>query len=571
MTTTAPIYVKSDSGMGRQKRAPFHSDRSKMWCISDNNSGKDKEEAVEVAREEEGGKDQDNDDQDADSTASADSGGSISTPESSPPSNRHAILHGEDHVSTSAFGAFDANGKWTWSKIRPQDSDVSDNGIPSKICANGNGQRVLNRHDRSHMAMIGSIGKLSAQPTPCSLFWTQPRDVSHDDLQDSDDDSYDVVGFTSYHPRETSGEADSIVVPVRICVEDDSSSDESESSVTTNSSSGSDPEARRRARVHMLQRLGRNIPIPQRRASTIKLGHGAPRRPPSLDEISNRVVSGCTNYYAKGTPPTSAVPHQQRSVSCPAPLPLQREWFGEVQVMVTPPTPQMPAEKIPGVVLKSPHMPSCAFFTDARGNLVAPAFDVAPGRQIMLEERERQAEAWLKAYREQQQRQYQQQQERQALHLTLGAAALAPPMATGDQAAATFAPISPPRRKPASSNCGPGPVAATSLLPFGGPPIPPRRRSLGGQRQASAQLHAQVTSKVVDPDQACTRRPSPVEVRGCIQTPVDLPSTTTATPVTPNRRSLVARLSLRKSSKEIQAACDSLRIPRKAVPTAAYD
>ncbi|CDR98937.1 hypothetical protein, partial [Sporisorium scitamineum] len=370
---STPANIKITSNRGHQRETAFCLDRSVVWYESDSNSGGDTGEdgeGVQEAGEIDDEEGEEDDSEVSHSADSADSSDSISTPESSPPANRHVLLHGQDEGHGPAFGAFDADGNWIWSKLRPKD-DSADRS------ANETAQPVLNRHDRAQMVMTGSL-----VPRASNNFWTG-RGLDKDELRDQDDDPFDIVGYTSYQPRRLSSseaipEGHSIVLPVRIRLEDDSSSDESESSTLTTSSGGSDSEARRRASIHMLQRLGRNVAIPPRRASAMRLGHGAPRRPPSLDEISSRVVSGCGNIYGRGTPPVSAVP-QQRAVSCPSPLPLQRAWFGGVQVMVTPPTPQMPAEKISGVVLKSPHMPSCSFSTDARGNLIAPAFDVAPG------------------------------------------------------------------------------------------------------------------------------------------------------------------------------------------------
>ncbi|GAC99548.1 rhamnogalacturonase A precursor [Pseudozyma hubeiensis SY62] len=557
-----------------------------IWYDSDSDSEKDGEEQEEVeagGSEEDAGRDSDSED------SAAESSDSVSTPESSPPSHRAAVAHGQDDACSIAFGSFDANGRWKWSKVRRE--DAIDKELAHEDATDAQlAQPALNRHDRAHFAMTGGAGKLDGHTTPSNLFWTHPARAAQTDVYDFDDEAYDVVGYTSYHPRESSREGHSIVVPVRIRLEDDSSSDESESSSTSGTScstssesSGSDPEARRRARVHMLQRLGRNVAIPQRRASAVRLGHGAaPRRPPSLDEISNRVVSGSGCTYARGTSATSArYREQQRAVSCPSPLLTQQAWFGEVHVMVTPPTPQMSSEKIPGVVFKSQHVRPCAFSTDAHGNLVAPAFDVAPGRQRMLEEREQQAKEWLQAFKEQQQRQQQQQQQqpdRQGLHLKLGAGSAAPPVATEQQVAATFAPSSPTRRKSPSSpslGCEDEPAAPTLLLQPGGPPIPPRRRSFGGQRHASGQI------KAIDVTEACVSRPPSAEKPQCTGLPVNVPGKTTsisassgpaaaavAGAAAPRRRSLVARLGLRKPSKEVKAAREAVLDACKTVPAA---
>ena len=232
--------------------------------------------------------------------------------------------------------------------------------------------------------------------------------------------------------------------------------------------------------------------------------------------------------------------------------------------MVTPATPKMSAEKIPGVVLKSPHMPSSASFsTDALGHLLAPAFDVAPGRQLILEERERQAKRWLENFKSQQQ-----QQERQGLNLKLGAGPVAPPMAHGAQAAAIITPSSPTRNTAGSH--GPHDDAPTALRQSrGGPPIPPRRRSFGRR------IPMQPTSNEPVPPPAVPS-PSPTgsagghpEVPERIRSPINIPTVRAeGSTASTMRRSLVARLSLRRSSKELRDEGIPAQISRKPVPVA---
>ncbi|CBQ68197.1 conserved hypothetical protein [Sporisorium reilianum SRZ2] len=522
-----PANIKISSGSRHQRESALCLDRSVVWYDSDSNSGEDRGEDGE---EMEGGRDdvgeeEDEGGEDADSTDSGESSDSISTPESSPPANRHALLHGQDDGPATAVGAFDADGNWVWSRVRSKND--SDDRTAAHV------QPVLNRHDRAQMAMTGSL-----VPRASDVFWTSSSGLDAAGLGDQDDDPFDVVGFTSYQPRtrtsSSTREGHSIVLPVRIRLEDDSSSDESESSTLT--SSGSDTEARRRASMHMLQRLGR-IAIPARRAS-VRLGHGAPRRPPSLDEISSRVVSGCSSAYARSTPPGSAVP-QQRAASCPSP---QHAWFSEVQVLVTPPTPQLPAEKIRGVVLRSANVPACPYATDARGRLAAPAFDVAPGRHIMLAEREHQAKLWLEAFKQQQQ---------QRLNLNVGAGGAAPPMANEAQAEATFTPSCPTRAM--LSNC--------ADARDGAPTIPPRRRSF--VRRVSGQLQpahaaAPVSRSASEEVGERARSEGSGGTRGSDALPAPAP----------NRRSLVARLSLRRSSREISKAQGAVLAPRRPAPAA---
>ncbi|GAC74028.1 hypothetical protein PANT_9d00390 [Moesziomyces antarcticus T-34] len=535
----------------------FSSNRSSVWYDNDSQSGGESE-----------------DDGDADSLTSAESVDSgadtLTTPESSPPHYRHAVLHGTEPPRGPAVGGFDSDGNWAWSRAWPSEGSSDGLGV------DGNEEEasqvtlpikpVLNRHDRTQIAMTGKISRLAPTGGALMVEISDRDNPDHCDLEEAmeeEDDPYDVVGFTYYPSRsasaaDVSGEGHSIVMPVRIRLEYDSSSDESDGSVVTTSSSGSDSDARRRASFNMLQRLGRNVKIPERRASAMRLGQGVPRRPPSLDEISHRVAGAGSSSYGRRTPPTSAVPHA-RSVSCPSPILVQRAQFGEVEVMVTPPTPQMATEKILGVVLKSPNMPSSAFATDALGNLAAPAFDVAPGRQIMLEDRQRQAKLWLEAFKAQ-------QQERHGLNLKVGTGSVAPPVADDTQAAATFAPSSPTRCKsPSYPSLSLGSGNNTPMQQrSGGPPIPPRRRSFA--RKISD------TPSVVSHCQAGTSD-SPVEASESIQPASDALTTprTASLPAmrqthAPPRRSLVARLSLRRSSKEMREERASLQVPRKPVP-----
>lgn len=521
-----PVPVLATPTRQRHRRPSYGSGRAKNWHDNDSYSGEDR-----------------GDDGDADSMTSAESDDSVATPEQSPPHHRHAILYGEEGHHAPFAGAFDAQGNWVrsshWVKEREQETTLSEEGIAER-CPDKKGEvsmiPTLNRHDRTKMAMTGSIGS-----SPCHRSTLSRCDDSSHELSDEDeDDHFDVVGFTSYPtgavPANRISEGHSVVVPVRLRFEDDSSSDESAGSAITNSSSGSsDSEARRRASVNMLQRLGKHVAIPQRFASARRLGHGqdAPRRPPSLNQISDRVVAGTTS--ARCTSPGTAVPCQ-RSVSCPSPIPVQRELFGEVEVMVTPPTPKMPAEKIPGVVLKSPHTPRRAISIDAFGQLMAPAFDVAPGRQLIMEEKERQAKEWLELFRKR-------QQESHRLYLRFGTGEAAPPMPNATQAAAIITPSS-PTRSTSMSNAAPGHVRQQP----GGPPIPPRRRSFGMQIAGPPSAFSAASSST-DGHYVADRTRSTVNVPSNVESDLrDRPT---------RRRSIVARLSMRKSSKEHQKAASN--------------
>lgn len=502
-----------------------------------------------------GGKGEDGD---TDSLASTESSDSVETPESSPPPGPPASLHGEDSGHCPAVGAFDANGKWSWTTGLPPrvvDPTALPIGAPtvsagSPVKAAGPVLPTLNRHSRTQMVMTGSPHKPSAHQRVSASMWSDIEDLAKDSSDDDDEDYFDVVGFTSYqtHILPTStlqDEGHSTVVPVRIRLEEDSSSDESEDSILTDSSGCSDPEARRQARLNMLKKLGRTVNIPPRHASASQLGQGAPRRPPSLDEISSRIGAVSGGPSRRGTSP------HQRAVSCPSPLLTQRERFGEVEVMVTPPSPQMSTEKILGVVLRNHHMPWPAFATDAQGRLVAPAFDVAPGRQILLEERQRQAKEWLEQFKAQ-------QQARPGLNLRLGTGPIAPPMPNGEQAAATFAKSRPTLSRAASFS---GHVSDTQALPqtqhHGAPPIPPRRRSFAHRRPELPVPSGSVPSPSIS---AVSRQQSDTPERDQSQGKAPAPRPEPRQPPMA-RRSLVARLSLRRPSREHKALPQDSRKP----------
>ncbi|PWN49495.1 hypothetical protein IE53DRAFT_140896 [Violaceomyces palustris] len=144
------------------------------------------------------------------------------------------------------------------------------------------------------------------------------------------------------------------------------------------------------------------------------------RRPPSLDQISSRFNQSLRLFHKNSptalglgsrSPNTPGMRHW-RSVSCPSPVTPFTHQFGQVEVIVTPPTPR-PSETefssfvVPGVVLRSlnsashsnPSSPG-SDFNEIDSKLAAPPFDVAPGRQIMLDERMKYFKALEKASRE---------------------------------------------------------------------------------------------------------------------------------------------------------------------------
>lgn len=139
-------------------------------------------------------------------------------------------------------------------------------------------------------------------------------------------------------------------------------------------------------------------------------GHSAV---PSLDQIRSRVAGlgirdrsdGAVGLMyspspspARGSPMirTSGVSGHQRSVSCPSPK-FDKVWqFGEMTVTVTPPTPRpQPKSPVMGYVLQNAGRPvHTVRFQRSRDDmelLTPPAFELAPGRQQMMEDRAKEA------------------------------------------------------------------------------------------------------------------------------------------------------------------------------------
>ncbi|CAO1633747.1 unnamed protein product [Parajaminaea phylloscopi] len=140
---------------------------------------------------------------------------------------------------------------------------------------------------------------------------------------------------------------------------------------------------------------------------------------PSLDQIRSRVsglgirdsptpvaftpapapAQGSPAVRTARTPSSQAAHHHHhhhRSVSCPSPK-IGKVWhFGEMTVTVTPPTPRpQPGSPVMGYVLQNAGQPVHPVrFRRSRDDLellVPPAFELAPGRQQMIEERARRA------------------------------------------------------------------------------------------------------------------------------------------------------------------------------------
>lgn len=150
----------------------------------------------------------------------------------------------------------------------------------------------------------------------------------------------------------------------------------------------------------------------------------SPNRPPSLEQLQARAAAvaaaaasaaptpttPATLAWGRPTPTTPTSP-TQRSISCPLRDPSESRFeFGcGVTVMVTPPTPRpQPRSPIMGYVLTNSGRP-CHNVSFARSRddlelLSPPTFEIAPGKQKILEERARESLMALKAAAEAEQR-----------------------------------------------------------------------------------------------------------------------------------------------------------------------
>ncbi|PWN19494.1 hypothetical protein BCV69DRAFT_300319 [Microstroma glucosiphilum] len=146
------------------------------------------------------------------------------------------------------------------------------------------------------------------------------------------------------------------------------------------------------------------------KALSHRRGH---RTLPSLQQIQSRVAEAAgSSTNAQTRPPLrtgvsspgpvthhTPAPGQARVTSCPTPSLSGKWWqFGQVSVMITPPTPgQQPPSPLMGYILQNAGNPVHAVkFRRTRDDLdmlAPPPFELAPGRQQMMEERDRERAA----------------------------------------------------------------------------------------------------------------------------------------------------------------------------------
>lgn len=151
-------------------------------------------------------------------------------------------------------------------------------------------------------------------------------------------------------------------------------------------------------------------PSGRMKALSHRRGH---RALPSLQQIQTRVAEAAgSSANAQGRPPLrtgvsspgplthhTPAPGQARVTSCPTPSLSGKWWqFGQVSVMITPPTPgQQPPSPLMGYILQNAGNPVHAVkFRRTRDDLdmlAPPPFELAPGRQQMMEERDRERAA----------------------------------------------------------------------------------------------------------------------------------------------------------------------------------
>lgn len=162
--------------------------------------------------------------------------------------------------------------------------------------------------------------------------------------------------------------------------------------------------ARLIARTRMMQAIGRNRQATMKRSESMDVVIGRDNKAKEDGDSENVSPAPCTPGTA----------FHQRSVSCPTPKSPQLHQFGQVQVMVTPPTPRPQGSPIIGVFIRGVHpQPSTAGLHgghddmdvqgDSRTSLAPPEFELAPGRAKLMQAQRLQTLALMAWQQEQQQ------------------------------------------------------------------------------------------------------------------------------------------------------------------------
>ncbi|PWN36922.1 uncharacterized protein FA14DRAFT_8057 [Meira miltonrushii] len=177
-------------------------------------------------------------------------------------------------------------------------------------------------------------------------------------------------------------------------------------------------DARLVARTKMMQALGRNRLASLRRSESmdVLVGQTADKTSPSSNaRLSPSALTPLPRTPGTAAPRSPGTAYHQRSFSCPTPQSPMLHNFGEVQVIVTPPTPRPQGSPIIGVFIKGVHNRKantdsitgqqhfCAFDDMCMSTgkcrtetkLSVPEFELAPGRSKLIQAQRAQALAMI--------------------------------------------------------------------------------------------------------------------------------------------------------------------------------
>ncbi|KAF6767394.1 hypothetical protein PSEUBRA_004619 [Kalmanozyma brasiliensis GHG001] len=423
------------------------------------------------------------------------------TPDSSPPSSRHASLSSDDAKPNIALGSFDKDGNWVWlptpsedtipltpATVIPSVAEMTTVGVTQTV----NIVQQCDTVDASNSPIV----KHEVTPT---TQWGPPKRIGRVRIakaivtETGEDDFIWIDGddwYNDYTPRpstspgpapvESVEQTRTIVIPVRIRVEDDTSSDEGEAS-------GS--EVRRQASP------SKKVVVPKRKAS-VKRGGRRQTKPATLEDIWDRIAQASKDA-TEDESPSGAL----------------RAMFGDIEVTVTPPAPELFEEKPSGVRFLPSHTSLNRFYQDATGRLRPPPFEHMPGLRMQYEAEQRALSSLKRSQRPGMQRRHS--------GLDVGLGTVAPPLANGSVAAATMTRVKSSRGKRRSD--------AMNVLGVQGcaPPIPPRRRSvelrLMGVERAVLEVIEEHGQSGVDAPVV----PNPDEASQIVSSPIDIPKRTT--------------------------------------------
>lgn len=287
---------------------------------------------------------------------------------------------------------------------------------PTSLCINSTSDRRASAPSQRSPLSTTSIRSLSSYGAPAS---TSPRTPSmsmrHDAAlrsfqQKRDQETHFIA--KSIKPRPAMMDITSIakvVAPPRIEIEqvfdDEEDDEEFEAKKREVESAKADRSAARKRMLSTLVGRGGqgktpSAPIPSRKSGS--------RRVPSLDHISNL-------YHARGnlaevktpapkTPGTASPFRHSRNASCPTPTSPYTHQYGNVQVIITPPTPrpqELSDSPLLGIRVNGIHGGSRFPSNDDGVHLLAPYFELAPGKQKAIQDQ--QTLAWIATLQAQQQ------------------------------------------------------------------------------------------------------------------------------------------------------------------------